>query len=383
MSSSDITLKGCGCNPLPDKPDILFFCLPISGEFFPIQIGQLILTLKTLQKISIRSPDIVFSSSGGNISAYLSHCNDWDPNKIMNNLPFFDSEAFLTSWIDRMPFLFFSFLISKSIFCQGYGFESFFKYFYNPNKYTGYSPKAVCGTEILSGVLSVCKSTKKITHRIYSNKCCESQSYISFKNTGPFLCDENCIHYLNGNVKKISEITAQSASIPFVVPSHEDDEKHYMDGGNLLCSPFSVLADELIRKGKDGKILKGIFFNPNNCDEEPLSSMEIILTKELKSLILGIYIQEIRMFINTITSFEDMMSAKEPTLYKNISEDLLLRVIQECEASNYHYGILLYPSYNEKSVINLTSKINIHNISQDINKSMYNTNMYVWKKIGI
>lgn len=388
----------CRCIPdtnIINKQDLVFFDLPISGEFFPIQLGQLLLVLKSFKRLDKKNPDIVFSSSGGNISAYLCHTNDWDPNRIVNNLGLFNSEAFLTSWLDKMPFNFFSFLLSKSLFCKGYGFESFFKYFYGPNKETGYSPKAESGTEIISGVVCMCKKNKKVIHKTYSNKCCEKKSILIKNkiNTNPYMCEDEDIIYMKGNVKEISQITVNSASIPFLVPSHEDNECFYSDGGSLFASPFTMFSSYIFEMGKNvplppsittdpknNKIIKGFFFNSNNCDEEPVTSIDFIIT-ELKSLILGIYVQELRFFINTISSFPNMTPAKSPIKHCNVTDEDLYNIIKECEETNYHYGIMLYPNYNEKSTINLTSNVNVKNLLFDMNRSYSNTNVYVWKKM--
>lgn len=332
------------------------YILPVSGEFFCYQLGQICLI------DSIFKPDVCFASSGGNIVSYISHANDWKEERILNSLELFDNESFLTSWFDFIP-LWISLSFTKSLFPQGYGFNSFFKKYYSGNR-------AKEGAEIISGVV------EDKHHKLFSNKKDITESIIKprilgVNATGPCLGEASeSIVYLNGNIEEISRIVRSSASIPFLVENLDI----YGDGGGMFSSPGSLFSDEIVKFGKTNKI-RLIFFSCNNVDILPHSSVDLI--KEFQNIINGLCLQEIRIFINTISSF-DGIDARNPKKYTNLSKKQFKDLIAELDATNKNYGILLFPSEDFKPTISLMEKFHSSNLKFDVLTSRKNTSAYVW-----
>jgi hypothetical protein len=356
---------------------IKFFVLPISGNLFSFQLGQVIFCLKAVGSIDI-VPDVVFGASGGNIVGYVCHANDWNVNSILSSLRFIDSQAFMTSWFTPISYFYF-----KSIFSRGYGFEPFLNYFYDPCKKSGVSQKLKKGTEILTGVVCNNKKTKKNTYKIFSNKekndgiipsssSGASSSFLDFK------CEN--IEYLNGSVKEVCEIILDSASIPFIIKDRcieEEEGAYHSDAGTMYSSPFSIFSHKLF---ESGKILKGFFFNPEFHKHCVKKTNEVSLFCEMKNLIATTYSHEIRTFISLICSYSGMTAFSEPLVYEKMSTSSFKTLYTDLESTNYHYGVIFCLSDHFETAVNLFTVLTVEQLLKDISVASNNITAFVWRK---
>lgn len=353
--------------------------MPISGNLFSFQLGQVIFHLKAVGEVGT-VPDVIFSASGGNIVGYVCHANDWNVKSIFSSLRFIDSQAFMTSWFTPLSYFYF-----KSIFSRGYGFEPFLNYFYDPCK-SGVSQKLKKGTEILTGVVCNNKKTKKNTYKIFSNKeksdsiipspgsVCGSGSsaFLNFK------CED--IEYLNGNVKEVSEIILDSASIPFVIKERcieEEEGAYHSDAGTMYSSPFSILSHKLF---ESNKILKGFFFNPEFHKHCIKKTNEVSILCEMKNLISATYSHEIRAFISLICSYSGMTAFSEPFVYEKMSISFFRSLYTDLESTNYHYGIIYCLSDHFETAVNLFTVLTAEQLLKDIDVGCNNITAFVWRK---
>lgn len=361
---------------MTSNTSLKFFVLPISGNLFSFQLGQVIFYLKAVA--SFFTPDLIFGASGGNIVAYVCHANDWSVSSILSSLRFIDSQAFMTSWFTPLSYFYF-----KSIFSRGYGFEPFLNYFYDPCKKSGISQKLKNGTEILTGVVCNNKKTKKNTYKIFSNKQKNDSNISSLSSSTDTFLDFKCenIQYLNGNVKEISEIILDSASIPFIIKERcigdEEEGSYHSDAGTMYSSSFSVLSHKLF---ESGKILKGFFFNPEFHRHCIKKTNEVSIFCEMKNLVATTYSHELRTFINLICSYSGMTAFGEPFIYERMSVPFFRALYEELENTNYHYGVIYCLSDHFETAVNLFTVLTVEQILKDIEVGCNNITAFVWRK---
>ncbi len=358
---------------MTSKPPLSVYCLPVSGTAFTRQLAFLIMLSKASKLIGgpkSLKPDVALGSSGGNISAYIAYAADWDHNNINEIINLFDSETFLTSWEHYLLPNWVYFLIAKSLFSAGYGFERIFRMWFG-----GRSAKE--GVEIWTGTVD----KDKHVHQLFTNKpkghTVLTPRTVCGGSSGPLLAESAEIVYMDGDIKAISDITRASASIPFLVNPVCFQGRNYSDGGGIYASPFSVFSSNLMTLS-DTRTLRLIFFSSSNVDCIPESS--ISFSAELKDLINGIINQELRIFVNVLQH----VGATNITKYTKVNPDILASLIKDLDASGNHYGIIIFPECEtvelETDSVNFFKKIKPEEIKLDIEKTVNSTSVYVYRQ---
>jgi predicted acylesterase/phospholipase RssA len=356
------------------------YTLPVSGTAFTRQLAFLCLLSKAVKLSpsdkSFARPDIVLGSSGGNISAYIAFAADWDHNNISEIINLFDSETFLTSWDYYLIPDWIYFLMSRTLFSPGYGFEGIFKLWFSGRS-------ARDGAEIWTGTVD--KSTHR--HQLFTNK---AEGYtvlrprlIGTNASGPVLAEAPEAIYLDGDLTAISEVTRASASIPFLVKPVSFNGIQYSDGGGIYASPLSSFSENLLTIGRapppNDRIMRMFFFSSSNVEHNPTSSVSI--SSDLKDLINGNINQELRIFLNLLQSF-DVPNIRNPVKYSNVTPEMLKDILVDLNAKNTHYGIVFFPdngpAEQEAETVNFFHKIRPHEIHLDIVKTLAATSLYVW-----
>lgn len=222
---------------LPER--LVVYSLPVSGGEFVAQLGLLCELYEALTKTRIYKPfpDLVFGSSGGNIAAYVAMAADWSPDGIMRVARHIEPEMFIKSWFPTgfkfIPSVVAG-LFNKSVYNEGYGGEYLYRrYFTNTS---------IARIEVWTGTYN--KDTNKA--ELFCNK---SQSSCMIQNSDFYqtrhMYDTMPLQYLedtDDRIKRLSEISAASASIPYVVKSKLIGTSKYADGGILGSSPTTQLG---------------------------------------------------------------------------------------------------------------------------------------------
>lgn len=363
--------------------DLRVYVLPVSGNYFPVQLALLsalstALTLSRFKQpppfssIRLEKPDIAMGSSGGNICAYLGLACDWDRTKMLSRLDIFRSEAFLMEPNMLLP----SFVLipfSKSLYLNGYGFEPTFKAIF--------TPASICSptsTEIWTGTYH----RKSGQQRLFVNRTLETAilTPFEFSTVSPgekplFLGTNIDPIYAAGDRVLLAKATLASASIPWLVKPILINGEQYSDGGEAFASPFTSLADPvydlvLQRGGK----LKMIYFSSMCLTRPQLSSGSIL--GEIANLLNSTQACDIRIFVHVL--FRLGSGPDEPISHRNLGPSDLSDIISDLEFLNKHYAILMFPEDRSENVkINLTD-IRPNDIRKVVNRVENNFGCFVW-----
>lgn len=241
---------------MPD-PVLRVFCSPVSGGYFPIQLSMIAEYVEALRynigyessTIEQFKPHICLGSSGGNIANYLAYASGWTKNNIHNVVRYIDSEMFSRSWWPKyMTFLptWLLGLFKGSVFCPGYGPYPLFKELFEQRKLNT--------VEMWSGTYN--------TTRGYTELFCNNSSGTTLISSQTFLPTTNrCLplHFLDEELKDITDVSIASASIPVIFEKKKIGDDYYEDGGVNFSSPLLPLQEEIY------KITKGIY-EPTTID---------------------------------------------------------------------------------------------------------------------
>jgi hypothetical protein len=256
----------------------------------------------------------------------------------------------MAGWADYIPSWFFL-PIARSVFRPGYGFGTVFDRAFTEKS-------AAFGTEIWTGVLH----RGERQHQIFTNKA-ESETLIKPKKivsaTGDELFLSNNLEaiYLDGDRKKLAEVTMASASIPWMVKPVPIGGVAYSDGGSMFSSPLSVLANEVARL-KDpeggGHILRLFYFSTSVMTDAPVSSVEIV--SEITNLVQSASSSDIRAFLSIVK--EMGANWETPEHHSDIDPKEFGKILYDLDATNKHYAVLLYPSTNQNrlDLTNITAR---------------------------
>lgn len=223
------------------------YVLPISGGCFVSQVA-LLMEVYSAKKLlcggKFKSskeyqPDLVLSSSGGNISAYVALAGDWNEEGIIRVVKELSHEMFVESWMPQgmnfIPSWTFSPLYG-TIYKKGSGVKKLF------NKL--FTKSTVQRVEIWTGTYD--ETNKK------AQFMCNKEQQHSMLNKYSFCIEENTFRsmplmYLNGDLNSLAIISIASASIPFIVGPQEFNGNKYSDGGIMYSSPLTPLSSEICK----------------------------------------------------------------------------------------------------------------------------------------
>lgn len=235
--------------------------LPVSGNFFPCQLGLL------TQLIDAEyNPNLIMGTSGGAVSAVLSLGADWSATGIRRLVRKLQSSLFLRSWwpkpLSILPSWGLGFF-RGSVYNSGEGLDEFFE--------TYFSVDAITQKEVWIGVTNKTKENAQFFCNLSQEKSqIDTSCFESHHKIGQTpLCSS--LHFLDGDLKGIQEATIASASIPTVVPPQNIGEDSYVDGGVFFASPMTPMRDSLEALEDDGG-LHITYVNTYDIEEQKIMS---------------------------------------------------------------------------------------------------------------
>ena len=205
------------------------YVIPVSGFLFPQQLSAMCYLFEKLKTLKIiRSPRLVCSSSGGNVSAYIAMGSGWEKSNIINTVSTFKSDIFVKSWAPFVPSILL-FPLTKTFFRKSDDPENYIIKRFNKSSITE--------TEIWSG----CFNDSEDKNELFCNL---SYSDSILKNININLLKEtytNPPNYLDGNIEIIAKTVYASAALPYITEQVDIHDNKYIDGGLMYASPFSCL----------------------------------------------------------------------------------------------------------------------------------------------
>jgi hypothetical protein len=201
--------------------------LPISGRKFVRQLSCLKILLKSDYKA-----DIMLSTSGGNICAYLLELSNWNYEKLVKNVGNITSQMLCKPWCSFSIFNYIFGLYKGSLYQEGDGFKEFFKEMYSIHP---------CKTEIWTGTFH----TQTCKERLFCNLS-ENKTLIKPK-IDKILSNSIKPIYANNNPDIISDYILASASVPIITNMKSVGDHKYLDGGLGGASPFTSLRDTIVK----------------------------------------------------------------------------------------------------------------------------------------
>jgi predicted acylesterase/phospholipase RssA len=329
------------------KP-LTLFTLPISGGLFPIQIGILsaISDANGIMGFNARvKPDIVFSSSGGNVAAYVGASSDWEKARMYAAMNVIRTEAFLTTWSVYVPsWVFLPF--EKAIFRPGYGFRQIFHHFFPSDE------SLAAATEIWTGTMH----SKSRQHRVFTNKK-EGETRIEPLRIRPGGYDSGAVDaktpstfnfgdnlapiYASGNRDMIADASLASASIPLFVKPVRIGGEDYCDGGTVFSSPMSQLADATYKAFVNATLVSQA--RMVYISSSPVQSYfsQPLLVGDLAAIIGSIRNLDIAAFISVIVRLG--ADRNSPSVKTQVNAKGLADIFTALNSGNKHYAVLLFP----------------------------------------
>jgi hypothetical protein len=238
--------------------DLVVYSLPVSGGAFVVQTAFLKEIFKARQRLKQKyKPNLVFGASGGNIAAYVGLAADWTPEGIDRVCKTFTPGVLIQPWfpigMQFIPSVSIG-IFSSSMYRAGYGCG----YIYD----RVFSDKTIDGVEIWTGTFNIAQNKAEfICNKKEENALIRRTTFEESKDIHETLS----LKYLGDDddkIKKISDYTLASASIPILAANKVIDGDSYADGGSVFSSPTSALIDEVYR------VVKGISTSSISSDED-------------------------------------------------------------------------------------------------------------------
>lgn len=273
------------------------YVIPVSGSLFPHQLSELCALFEKLKFLKIlTSPRIVCSSSGGNISAYISMGSGWEKSNVINTVSTFEKDIFVKAWVPFVPSIF-VFPMTKTFFRKSDDPENYIIKRFNKSSITE--------TEIWSG----CFNDSEDKNEIFCNL---SNSILTIDNNLLKESYTNPPNYLNGDIETIAKTVYASAALPYLTEQVDIRDNKYIDGGIMYASPFSCLYP-FIRDyySMNSSKYQIFYFSPVLTSEKPTSLVNI----EIISLLLhGSLINDKNFAISGLGDFSTVTHEKHENL---------------------------------------------------------------------
>lgn len=316
--------------------ELKIYVLNASGGEFPVQLAFLSEIYKAKKNIKKKfngyhdyGPDLVLCCSGGNVAAYLAMSADWSPSGIDQICRYMDSKMFLASWLPFLP-TYIASLFTGSVYRHGYGVKPIFRTMYNPVN--------IQKSEIWTGTFDTCNGREQLfcnkSEKTALIKKLECKSAYSLFNIMPYT-------YLNGNVDKIAEVSAASASVPFLTQSRQIDENKYADGCIMYASTLIPLAPQIreIVYQNDYK-LQLIYFCSYNMEKSIGDGGVLSLAQPIRALIHSSTLKDRNSAVELLRSLDNDIEYEH---HCKINTEKLTEVVEEAECRK-HFVIFIYPN---------------------------------------
>lgn len=224
------------------------YIAPVSGGGFPAQLGL----LSELYSARFRNrsgkfvssqdytPDLCCGSSGGNVALYVGLAADWSADRIAQIASRLHADMFVRSWwpegVDFFPTWLLG-IFNGSLYRTGDGAGELLK--------SIFTPVSIQRTEMWTGLFNATLNVPEFfCNRAVGHTYVWPKTFNGVSNRVRPLTSNN---FAAGNIDKISELVAGSASIPLLVKGPMIDGCRYSDGGSAFSSPIAVLSDEIYR----------------------------------------------------------------------------------------------------------------------------------------
>lgn len=223
--------------------------LPASGPGFINQFA----IMQCISETEWR-PDVIFSSSGGNVVAYSTVAGNWKWAGIERIASELNKDLFIKPWHDVAILSYIIGYFKGQKYDSGIGVEHFLHYYF--------TPKSICDYEIWTG--TYCSNERKT--RLFCNKAKEDCVLNVDEAFDLHVTQSMEPYYANGNIPLIANACFASASIPALIPPRIIEDKQYIDGCVSGASPLVSLQGLLLDKTKQGEELHIIYANSVNLD---------------------------------------------------------------------------------------------------------------------
>jgi len=204
--------------------------LPISGGRFVIQLA----ILKLLSKYGFR-PKIMLASSGGTVASYVACAGHWEPTGITRVAQSLDSRLYVKSWFPP-----------KLDFIHSAIAGIFYGAIYDTSQYTSrffetyFTPQTITQIEMWVGAINY----RTGAVGLFSNMD-RTQARIQGSHFSPNMFKCEPLHYLSGDLNKITDASMASSSVPLMVAPRQIQDEEYIDCGTKFASPLTPIQDEI------------------------------------------------------------------------------------------------------------------------------------------
>jgi hypothetical protein len=240
--------------------------LPVSGGYFPHQLAAICNILKYTNHEY--NPDIIFSSSGGNVASYIAEIANFRINNIKRVIMDVNSDLFIQKHSNIPTFA------AIAAFYNGTLYNCSNKLSKIMKEHT--TPRNITKHEIWSGTFN--RTTQK--SKVFCNKKYKDTVFknLSFDNQ---LFQSDDPEYMDGNIDKIAKIIMASASIPTYVKPQLIDNNEHIDGGISYASPLIMFKNNINKFNN----IHLIYINGFNLNEfEEMSNRNIIENGRLTTI---------------------------------------------------------------------------------------------------
>lgn len=170
-------------------------------------------------------PDVMMSSSGGNIVSYIGLASGFIPERLCSIMRRIESSDYTGK--TNLLKMCYNFLTKQHLYDIPDPLLFLGEYLTNS--------EVVTRTEIWTGITDICDGKPVV----YCNKKRENSILKLYSS------ESLEVNYLDGNMEKISKIIASSASIPFMTNEVDLENRRFVDGGLAAASPMCLLKSQI------------------------------------------------------------------------------------------------------------------------------------------
>ncbi|GIW70053.1 MAG: hypothetical protein KatS3mg101_0800 [Patescibacteria group bacterium] len=334
------------------KKEIVIFCLPISGGFFPCQLGLLSVLFNKTKTV----PDIMLASSGGNVSAYLSLGGDFSEIGIKRLVNDISVKMFARHWSPLFPTILIG-LFKGYVYKAGFGVEQFIKRYVTKERlqkveiWTSVFNEDTFFTELFcnreAGNTILIPRVKKELKCLRINYIEETDDVTSF----------------------VSKLSLAASSIQCFVEGQKFNRSIYSDGGLMYASPAVLLKEEIVKLVKEsGLRLNYFYFEPYFYDSGFPSNMNRI----------SAYIEElfhIKMLLDRMVGVDILRELSSNVSVETHYNPDLSSVLEETRNRYRHFVISLSPLFTKRIPI---SSFKPEDIIRMIEETKKNFKVTIW-----
>nr|QBK92168.1 MAG: patatin-like phospholipase [Pithovirus LCPAC304] len=235
--------------------------LPVSGNFFPTQLGL----LSRLIEVGY-DPNILLGTSGGAVCSVLALGSDWSVEGIHRLVQKMEPSLFLKNWwpktLSFMPSWCLGFF-RGSVYNTGTESKEFFR--------NNFTTDSLTQKEVWLGVTNQTQGRAEFFCNLSEEESCiDVRCFESHLKMGQKTMCES-LQFLDGNLETLHDVTMASASIPTLVPAKQIGKDLFVDGGVFFASPLTPMQDCLEALG-DEEGLHITYVNTYDLEDRKITS---------------------------------------------------------------------------------------------------------------